>query len=68
MTVRGRQELDELLREFYRHEIMCGGDCAACKFGVKPSGYLWFTCPVKVTRDMLNMRFYDPDKFEDMLG
>lgn len=68
MTVRGRQELDELLRDFYRFEIHCGGDCAACKFGVKPQSYFWFTCPVKVTRDMLDMRYSEPEKFDGMIG
>jgi ferredoxin len=68
MTVRDKEELDELLRKFYRHELMCGGDCAACKFGVKPQNYFWFTCPVKVTRDMIDMRFSESEKFEDMVG
>lgn len=68
MTVRGREELDELLRKFYRYEICCGGDCAACKFGVKPSGYYWFTCPVKVVREMIDLRFSESEKFEKMVG
>ena len=68
MMEKGRKLLDDLLKDFYRFEIHCGGDCAACKFGVKPQNYFWFTCPVKVTRDMLDMRFSEPEKFESMIG
>jgi len=68
MTIQDKYQLLELLKQYDREELNCGGDCNSCYYFIESPQLGMQNCPLLVTYDMIYEKVFHPDVWNERKG
>lgn len=63
MTIRDKDELLRLLKQFDEEELNCNGNCSTCYYGVHSDKVVIDNCPLLIARSMVYDKIYKQPKW-----
>lgn len=62
------REKKELMILLNRWDPECNQDCSNCEYGVTLTYDSSYMCPIHLVREMLDVKFYEPEVWERLHG
>ena len=68
MTIQGKHQLLELLKQYDREELDCSGECDSCYYFIKTQQVGMQNCPLLVAYDMIYEKIFYRDVWNERKG